>query len=624
MKSLYTYLVIILLATNYLNAQVNAFAKVTAIDGTNKILDVSNVNQTYDLFAIGERVLIYHTQGNVVTQLSDNISFGQIGTVGNTGRIEIATISNIVYNLGIPSQIILNEALTYIPEIGSNSTVQIVSYPTFTNYSTTANITATPWNGNVGGIIAFSVAGKLTLNHDISANGAGFRGGARSISDNSVCTEGVYRTSSTIYGTKGEGIFKISSNTHRNGKNPIANGGGGGNLLAAGGGGGGNFSSGGKSGFSIQCTSPTSALGGYSLSNEINLDLMIAFLGGAGGGGQRSNDFGSSGANGGGLILIKTDTLKVVGNRIISANGNNASDANTQDGAGGGGAGGSILLKTNHIIADTLLGNKITVSANGGNGGNVPSSAPHGGGGGGAVGMIKYIDFNPTFFSGLKSKTLAGLVGKDDGSNNPRITGTSGVSANGVIYFSSKNTQLPVDLLTQKVKCTSTGAIISWTTASEKNNESFIIEKSDDFKEWKFVSEIAGSNYSNQPISYEFEDENSANKQTYYRIRQNDYDGNYEYFDVLSILCKMDNKKLEIIGVNASDNLVSIFTKTEGFEALKASIYDMNGKELSSITRNNVSEGANMISFPFYVENGTYIVRIMQNDKVSTKKIVVQ
>lgn len=47
-----------------------------------------------------------------------------------------------------------------------------------TNFSTTSNITALDWNGNVGGVVAIEVPGTLTLNHSITANAAGFTGGS--------------------------------------------------------------------------------------------------------------------------------------------------------------------------------------------------------------------------------------------------------------------------------------------------------------------------------------------------------------------------------------------------------------------------------------------------------------
>ena len=59
------------------------------------------------------------------------------------------------------------------------------------DYITTANIGALNWDGDIGGVVAFNVAGVLTLAHNISADVAGFRGGNANADGNSAaCTRG--------------------------------------------------------------------------------------------------------------------------------------------------------------------------------------------------------------------------------------------------------------------------------------------------------------------------------------------------------------------------------------------------------------------------------------------------
>ena len=101
---------------NYLFSQINGYARVTSIDVNKKILAVANVNQAHGSFEIGKKVIVYHTQGKVVSNLWNNSSYGQIGTIGNTGRIEIAIVKNITYTFGVPSSIELTQSLSYAPE----------------------------------------------------------------------------------------------------------------------------------------------------------------------------------------------------------------------------------------------------------------------------------------------------------------------------------------------------------------------------------------------------------------------------------------------------------------------------------------------------------------------------
>jgi len=619
---IYTLLIAVSMIGNTLNAQVNAYAQVTVIKN-NTLLTVNNVNQTYGTFAINKKVIIYHTQGNVVSNLSNNSSYGQIGTIRNTGRFEVAVIKNITYTAGVPVSIELTSSLAFVPEINGNSRIQIISYPEFAGYVTTSKINALPWDGNVGGVVAFRVIGNLLLNHDISADGAGFRGGLTSIDANDACNNSTYRINDSKYAEKGEGIYRTTSNTNKYAMGRLSNGAGGANPHNAGGGGGGNFSAGGSGGFGWQCVSGSDGLGGGSLSNQIISDVTIAYLGGGGGGGHQNNGSASDGANGGGLIIIEADSVIVnAGNIHISANGLTAKNTGGKDGAGGGGAGGSVVLKVKGFRLPQANVTSLTISANGGNGGNAVSVDSHGGGGGGGTGLLKYIDANVENITGIAIAVNPGAPGVDNNTANPRISATAGINTPGIIGYGG-NVNLPVEMLEQKVKCTSTGAVITWATATEVNNDYFQIEKSLDLKEWKFVNVVKGAGNSNSVVNYELKDENTGENVTYYRVKQVDYDGKYEYFDVLSILCKLGNSSLEIIGLNATDNNLNVYVKTDGFEPVKASLYDMNGKVIATSEIARPEEGANFVQFVTNVVNGIYIVVIEQNKTRVSKKVMI-
>src|SRR5258708_310958 len=80
--------------TNDANAQINAYAKVTAISGTT--LTLSNVNQTYHTFAAGEQVVVIQMKDAVIgTNTSNNSSFGTISAIVSAGFFEEATINSI-------------------------------------------------------------------------------------------------------------------------------------------------------------------------------------------------------------------------------------------------------------------------------------------------------------------------------------------------------------------------------------------------------------------------------------------------------------------------------------------------------------------------------------------------
>jgi hypothetical protein len=72
-------------------------------------------------------------------------------------------------------------------------------------------------------------------------------------------------------------------------------------------------------------------------------------------------------------------------------------------------------------------------------------------------------------------------------------------------------------------------AVLSWTTASERNNSGFTVERSLDGKQFNaigWVATKAEGGYSDEILSYSYTDKNPASGMNYYRLVQEDRDGN--------------------------------------------------------------------------------------------------
>ena len=100
--------------------------------------------------------------------------------------------------------------------------------------------------------------------------------------------------------------------------------------------------------------------GGRPLDNTGNR----IYFGGGGGSGDANDGYGSSGANGGGIVYIISDGA-VSGTGTINANGANADSSIKYDAAGGGGGGGTVV-----IFTPCSSVSNIAINATGGKGGN--------------------------------------------------------------------------------------------------------------------------------------------------------------------------------------------------------------------------------------------------------------
>jgi hypothetical protein len=97
---------------------------------------------------------------------------------------------------------------------------------------------------------------------------------------------------------------------------------------------------------------------------------------------------------------------------------------------------------------------------------------------------------------------------------------------------------LPVRLVDFTSQCDQGVARLHWSTASEENNEKFIIERSVDGLKFESAGEIAGNGNSKELINYTYEDLSSYDGTSYYRLKQVDYDGQYEYSKIIVNKCR--------------------------------------------------------------------------------------
>jgi uncharacterized repeat protein (TIGR01451 family) len=303
---------------------------------------------------------------------------------------------------------------------------QVVRIPQYQNLTISGTVAPVAWNGSVGGILALDVTGQLAFasGAKIDASGLGFRGGAgqRLLGASSGYTGTDYRAAAAAPGTtigahamKGEGTVGtpryVNSGTAlldtgfdgypggSAGRGAPGNAGGGGdtsspldNTQNSGGGGGANGARGGRGGNAWQ----SNAVVGGELGSPFSVPSTSRLILGGGGGAGVTNDgtgtgptlgYASSGAAGGGIVLVRTGSVAGVG--TILANGASANNTVQNDGSGGGGAGGAILVTANNTASLSSL----TLAANGGNGGtntgtNINGSEVHGPGGGGGGGIV--------------------------------------------------------------------------------------------------------------------------------------------------------------------------------------------------------------------------------------------
>jgi hypothetical protein len=167
-------------------------------------------------------------------------------------------------------------------------------------------------------------------------------------------------------------------------------------------------------------------------------------------------------------------------------------------------------------------------------------------------------------------------------------------------------TVTPVELVKfEAKKGEGKAAILSWTTASEKDNARFDIEHSTDGRSFAKIGEVKGNGTTYTAVDYSFEHPTPAKGVNYYRLHQIDYDGKNEYSPVRSFI--LGGKGL-IVKNTLAKEAVTVVTDIESPTVVN--IYNSAGQQVIS---NKTVQGEYMLDISA-LQNGLYIIRTTTGD----------
>lgn len=159
-----------------------------------------------------------------------------------------------------------------------------------------------------------------------------------------------------------------------------------------------------------------------------------------------------------------------------------------------------------------------------------------------------------------------------DGSVNTYSTGgTNYVYYYDIDYFNvTCSNGLPVELTSFDAEC----GLLTWQTASERDNDYFLIEQTKDGVNWSTTAVVNGAGTTTQESSYSLNIQSKG--LTYYRLTQVDFNGDSEQFRTISLDCSDESK--EVVGVyNTMGQLIGANTESVRVSGVYIIVYS-NGE----------------------------------------------
>ncbi|PHR21927.1 MAG: hypothetical protein COA38_18600 [Fluviicola sp.] len=184
---------------------------------------------------------------------------------------------------------------------------------------------------------------------------------------------------------------------------------------------------------------------------------------------------------------------------------------------------------------------------------------------------------------------------------------------------------LPIELLSFEVININGIVELYWTTMSELNNDYFTVERSIDGIHFEEVVIIESAQTINQSLRYHAQDIDPYNGMSYYRLKQTDFDGEVQYFDLQSVMCKSSIIDVTIYPNPSNGCEIFIKGKSINEERINVLIYNHLSEIVYSKQINDQVKGKDIIvDLQNKLPSGIYVITGNSSDsEIFRKKLVM-
>ena len=224
-----------------------------------------------------------------------------------------------------------------------------------------------------------------------------------------------------------------------------------------------------------------------------------------------------------------------------------------------------------------------------------------------------------TAFLGLSTPVTFRIYAYSAGSNQQaRVLTIDDMVVNGVIV---PGTALPVKITALNAAYSNNIVEVKWTTAVEKNNDHFIVEKSLNGKDFETIGLVKGAGQSTDLKSYTFFDSEIKSDKLFYRLKQVDLDGKYTYSSILPVHIKKGNYGTSAIAISGT-NRIMVQHSTSFDETIEVSVIDLSGKMMESYNLPAVKGNNSYELSTGILPAGIYILSVKSLKGVTARKFI--
>ncbi|NWF49962.1 MAG: T9SS type A sorting domain-containing protein [Ignavibacteriaceae bacterium] len=184
---------------------------------------------------------------------------------------------------------------------------------------------------------------------------------------------------------------------------------------------------------------------------------------------------------------------------------------------------------------------------------------------------------------------------------------------------------IPVELTSFSASVLDGQVQLVWKTATEKNNSGFVIERSTNNLSYERIGFVEGMGTTTQTTSYSFFDKSALSGKYYYRLKQVDYNGAFEYSNVVEVDLGIPQKFELMQNYPNPFNPSTVITYTLSANSLVTlKVYDVLGNEVSALVNQFQPAGSYQVTLNANnLADGVYFYTLTTDNFTSTKKMIL-
>ncbi len=238
-------------------------------------------------------------------------------------------------------------------------------------------------------------------------------------------------------------------------------------------------------------------------------------------------------------------------------------------------------------------------------------------------------------FSGVGGSPIGSnlrlLIDRDgDGFGDNDVTPIVGSVSNGIAVFSNINLQngdrftlgntdastpLPISLVSFEALPSNEMVLVKWKTESELNNDEFTVEKSTDAERWEEVTSVAGAGTTKKIMHYQILDHHPIEGKSYYRLKQTDFDGKFEYSPIVAVEFKGHTALL--LSPNPTNGLFTIRDQRLSLDQIR--VFNAQGMRVRPMQY--LENGRLQVDLSSF-SSGVYIIQVSDGVAIRSARLV--